>query len=70
MEMGVKEQDIVDSALQGSRRDLSRLLTLIESGFTIERLYEPALSERHFEGGIESTGTRSIPRILIIVCSI
>ncbi len=38
MEMGVKEQDIVDSALQGSRRDLSRLLTLIESGF------EPNLS--------------------------
>ena len=33
MEMGVKEQDIIHSALQGRRRDLSRLLTLIESGF-------------------------------------
>ncbi len=35
MAMGVKEDEILQSALQGSRRDLSRLLSLIESGHEI-----------------------------------
>ena len=32
MAMGVREEEILRSALKGSRRDLSRLLSLIESG--------------------------------------
>ena len=32
MAMGVKKEEILLSALEGSRRDLSRLLSLIESG--------------------------------------
>ena len=35
MAMGVNEEQILRSALQGSRRDLSRLLSLIESGHEI-----------------------------------
>ena len=35
MAMGVKEGGILNSALEGSRRDLSRLLSIIESGETI-----------------------------------
>ncbi len=51
-------------------RPISKYInTLIESGFTIERLYEPALSERCFEGELELTGVRFIPRLLIVVCS-
>ncbi|MBN39139.1 MAG: SAM-dependent methyltransferase [Acidimicrobiaceae bacterium] len=51
-------------------RPISKYInTLIESGFTIDRLYEPALSERHIEGSPELTSIRFIPRLLIVVCS-
>ena len=32
MAMGVKKEELLLSALEGSRRDLSRLLSLVESG--------------------------------------
>ena len=51
-------------------RPISKYInTLIESGFTIERLYEPALSERHLGGRLDLASIRFIPRLLIVVCS-
>tara|TARA_B100000131_G_scaffold251399_2_gene244984 strand:+ start:261 stop:995 length:735 start_codon:yes stop_codon:yes gene_type:complete len=51
-------------------RPISKYInTLIESGFTIERLYEPTLSDRHINKNPEFVSIRFIPRLLIIVCS-
>ena len=51
-------------------RPISKYInTLIESGFTIERLYEPTLSERHIGETPELASIRFIPRLLIVVCS-
>ena len=51
-------------------RPISKYInTLIESGFTIERLYEPAPSERNLGGTSELPSIHFIPRLLIVVCS-
>ena len=51
-------------------RPISKYInTLIESGFTIERFYEPTLSEQLIEDNPELDSIRFIPRLLIVVCS-
>ena len=51
-------------------RSLSRYInSLIESGFTIQRLFEPAPSDRFIEKNPEFSSIRSIPRFLIVICS-
>ena len=51
-------------------RPISKYInSLIEAGFTIERLYEPPISDRYVEGNPEFSNVRYIPRLLLIVCS-
>ena len=51
-------------------RSLSRYVnSLIDAGFTIQRLFEPGPSDEFIEKNPEFSNIRSIPRLLMIICS-
>lgn len=51
-------------------RTISRYInTLVESGFVIERFYEPAPSDEFIGKNPEYENVRAIPRLMIVICT-
>ncbi len=51
-------------------RSLSKYInSLVDAGFTIQRLYEPSHSDSFIAKNPEFSSIRSIPRLLIIICT-